>query len=89
MTSRAEKLLNGMRRSRSGWGQKDFERLLEGYDFEKKGHGKHQKYYHPEFPDLWISIPRHHKLKEWVAEDAVKLIDELIQRKKSKEKRND
>jgi len=77
----ARKLLERMRASASGWGQSDFERLFEGFGFKAKGK-KHRIYYHPKFPDLWISVPRHNVLKEWVARDAVKLIDELIYRSK-------
>ncbi len=68
-----------MRSSSSGWGQKDFERLLIGFGFECK-QGKHAIYWHPTFSDLWISVPRHNKLKEYVAREAVKLIDDLIKR---------
>ena len=75
----AQKLLGRMRRSSSGWGQRDFEHLFSGFGFRWK-EGLHRKYYHPDFPDLWISIPRHKTLKEWVTRDAVGLIDELISR---------
>lgn len=73
----AQKLLERMRSSSSGWGQKDFERLLSGFGFEWKEGKKHRIYFHPKFPNLWISIPRHNSLKAWVARDVVKLIDEL------------
>lgn len=79
----AQKLLEDMRNSPSGWGQKDFERLLAGFGFEWK-EGKHRIYYHREFPLLVISVPRHNKLKDWVARDAVKLVDELIELSKGK-----
>ena len=75
----AQKLLEQMRRSSSGWGQKDFERLFSGFGFRWK-EGKHRKYYHPDFPDLWIAVPRHNTLREWVTRDAVRLIDELMAR---------
>lgn len=76
----AQQLLEDMRNSPSGWGQKDFERLLTGFGFKIKGK-KHAIYIHQEFPDLRISVPRHNSLKEWVAQDAVKVIDQLIKRK--------
>jgi hypothetical protein len=76
----AKKLLEDMRNSPSGWGQNDLERLLTGFGFKEKGK-KHAIYIHPDFPDLRISVPRHNTLKEWVARDAVKAIDQLIVRK--------
>lgn len=85
MTSRkAQNLYLSMRESKSGWGQQDFQRLLEGYGLINKGGKKHAKYYHPEFPQLWISVPRHNSLKKWVAKDAIKLIDELLILQKNK-----
>ncbi|MFH0990004.1 MAG: hypothetical protein V1799_08315 [bacterium] len=35
-----------------------------------------------------ISVPRHNILKEWVARDAIKLIDELIERLEKEGKNN-
>jgi predicted RNA binding protein YcfA (HicA-like mRNA interferase family) len=84
----AQKLLERMRSTSSGWGQKDFEHLLVGFGFQRR-EGKHTIYNHPTFTDLWISIPRHKKLKGWVARDAVKLIDELISRSQSSKEKNE
>ena len=77
-----------MHRSPSGWGQTDFEHLLEGFGFKWKEGKRHRIYSHHKFPDLSISVPRHNALKEWVARDAVKLINELINRTEKKEKTN-
>jgi hypothetical protein len=79
----AQKLLENMRGTKSGWGEKDFEQLLSGFGFTWR-EGKHRVYSHPDFDDLYISIPRHRNLKKWVAADAVKLVDELMRRKKFK-----
>jgi len=74
--SAAEKLLEQMRNSPSGWGQKDLERLLKGFGFEYR-EGKERVYFNRKYPTLRISVPRHNSLRDWVARDAVKLIDEL------------
>jgi len=79
MGDAAQKLLERMRATQSGWGQSDFERLLTGFDFKKRGK-KHDIYIHSKFPDLRISVPRHNSLKEWVAEEAVATIDDLLRR---------
>lgn len=87
MTSRAaENLYSTMLSTKSGWGQRDFQRLLEGYGFINKGGKKHKKYYHPVYPELWISVPRHNNLKKWVTVEAVKLIEELVYLESSKKK---
>lgn len=84
MGNSAQKLLENMRNSPSGWGQKDFERLLTGFGFKCKGK-KHAIYIHPIFPDIRISVPRHNSLREWVARDAVRAVDDLTNRLKEKE----
>ena len=84
----AQKLLERMRNTHSGWGQKDFDRLFIGFGFNSREGKKHTLYFHPKFKNLFISVPRHNSLKEWVARDAVKLIDELIEYLKREEKSN-
>ncbi|MCH7764064.1 MAG: hypothetical protein IIB95_10035 [Candidatus Marinimicrobia bacterium] len=83
MSRGALKLLERMRRTKSGWGQKDFKRLLLGFGFTKKEGKKHTLYFYKEHK-LSIGVPRHDSLKEWVADDAVKLIDELLEKNKGK-----
>lgn len=73
----AQKLLERMRSTQAGWGQSDFERLFEGFDFKKREGKKHTHFWHPVYPFLRITVPRHNNLKPWVARDAVKLLDEL------------
>ena len=71
-----------MRSTSSGWGQKDFEQLLSGFDFGWREGKKHRVYIHRKFQNLIISVPRHDSLKQWVSRAAVKLIDELIEQSK-------
>ena len=78
MGDAARKLLEKMRASPSGWGQSDFERLFQGFGFAQREGGSHTIYTHPEYPGLRMSVPRHNDLREWVARDSVKLIDELL-----------
>ncbi|MEK7468317.1 MAG: hypothetical protein AAB074_12965 [Planctomycetota bacterium] len=75
--SAAKKLLDQMRATSAGWSEQDFSRLFLGYGFDKKGGGGHTKYSHPRYPALLITVPRHRKLKNWVAREAVKLIEKL------------
>jgi hypothetical protein len=41
---------------------------------------KHVLYDHPEHPDLVGNVPRHDSLRDWVADAAIVLIDELLKR---------
>ena len=72
----ADNILEDMRASQSGWGQKDFEKLFTGFGFEKKGK-KHDIYIHPDHPEIRATVPRHNELKEYVAKKAVIAIDML------------
>ena len=65
-----------MRRTKSGWRRQDFEKLLRGFGLELKGK-KHDIWIHPVYHQIRVPVPRHNKLKEWVAENAVRWIDEL------------
>jgi hypothetical protein len=80
----AQKLLERMRNTQSGWGQEDFKHLFIGMGFKSKEGKKHTLYWHPVYKDLKISVPRHNILKPWVARDAIKLFDEL----ETKEEKN-
>lgn len=74
------KLLERMRRSRSGWGQQHFKRVYTAFGFVGHERAKHVLYDHPEHPDLVANVPRHDSLRDWVADDAIALIDELLKR---------
>lgn len=74
----AQKLLDRMRNSYSGWRQEDFEKLFLGFGFGFREGKKHRVYVYPNLPTFSLSVPRHNDLKEWVARDAVKLIDDLL-----------
>jgi len=74
------KLLERTKRARSGWGQRHFKRLYAAFGFVGHERAKHVLYDHPEHPDLVGSVPRHDSLRDWVANDAIALIDELLKR---------
>lgn len=78
----ANRLFERMRKTHNGWTQLDFERLLTGFGFTYREGKKHRIYAHSEFGDLRISVPRHNVLKEWVAREAVALIEALEERRK-------
>jgi hypothetical protein len=81
--SAASKLLERMRRTKSGYGQADFEKLYKGFGFEKKAGGDHDKYFHPEF-SIMVTVARHNVLATGYAAEAVKKIDQLIEAQNKK-----
>jgi len=85
MPSKAEKLLEQMRNSKSNWKRADLDRLYEGFGFVVSHGGSHDIVKHPDFPSLRATLPRHRELAKGYVEFAVKLIDRLLElRKESK-----
>ncbi len=78
MPSRAEKLLERMRRSKSGWKRKDLESLYEGFGFVLQHGRKHDYYMHPEHPKLRDTLKRSRTVPEYNVRNAIRLIDRLI-----------
>ena len=77
MARGAQQLLERMKRSASGWGEQDMRSVLADHGFKYREGGKHTVYQHEKHGELRISVPRHRKLKPWVARDVVKLIESL------------
>ena len=79
MPSKAEKLLERMKQTQTGWKRTDVDNLYEGFGFViKPGRGPHDKVYHPDFPELLpTSLPRHTRVAEYIIKQAIKLIDQL------------
>ena len=69
-----------MQRSpKSGWGQDDIDRLLQGFGFTAKEGGKHRLYKHPKLPQVRLTIARHNDLAVGYVVDAVKAVRALLQ----------
>lgn len=78
MPPRAEKLLERMRRSKSGWKRHDLEALYEGFGFVLKHGAKHDYYVHPVHPKLRDTLRRSRTVPEYNVRNAIRLIDRLI-----------
>ncbi len=86
MPSKAEKLLAQMRQSKKNWKRKDLETLYEGFGFTiKSGRGPHDRVFHPDFPQLFTSLPRHRELANAYIAQAIALIEQLVALQKAKE----
>lgn len=79
MPPEAEKLLERMRRSKSGWKRTDLDKLYEGYGFTIRHGSNHDVVTHPDYPQLRETLPRHNKVAIYLVRKAVKLVDKLIQ----------
>lgn len=79
MSRKAIKILEKMRRNKSGWHPHHFQTLYEGFGFIMKAGRKHNTFIHPEYPQIRDTIPRHDReLGRGYAKDAVKNIDLLL-----------
>jgi hypothetical protein len=72
----AEKQLEDMRATKSGWKHDDFKTLYTGFGFVEKQGAKHTRYTHAKYRLVAI-VARHTSLPPGYAKTAVKLIDEL------------
>lgn len=79
MPSKAEKLLEQMRISKSSWKRADLDRLYEGFGFVITHGASHDIVKHPNFTQLRTTLPRHRELARGYVEFAVKLIDKLLE----------
>jgi hypothetical protein len=88
MTSKAEKLLEAMRSSKSNWRRSDLDRLYKGFGFEITHGSNHDIIKHPIYSKLRTTLPRHRTLAKGYVEYAVKLIDQLLELRREGQKNN-
>lgn len=81
MPKRAEKLLEKMRNSKTGWKRLDLDRLYLGYDFIIEHRKKHDIAKHPDYPILRTTLPRHREIAKGYVDTAVDIIDQLLELK--------
>ena len=89
MPTSAEKLLEEMRQTKNKWKKHDLVTLYTGFGFiiKRKPRAPHDHVVHPEFPELFTSIPHGKKLGIYNINQAINLIDRLKtleQRKKGR-----
>lgn len=89
MSTKAEKLLERMRASQAGWKRNDLDRLYEGYGFIIIPGGNHDKVYHPDFPQLVTSLPRHNRVATYIVRQAIRMIERLNELRRAEEESED
>ncbi len=79
-------LLERMRRTRSGWGEDDLDRLYRSFSFREitRPRAPHRVYVHPAHPDLRATVARKKSLPKGYPTTAVRIIDQLLERQKAK-----
>jgi len=75
--SKAEVLLENMRRSTTNWKRRDLDNLYLGFGFSIKNGAKHDVAKHKVYPQLRATLPRHSYLAKGYITFAVKLIEQL------------
>jgi len=75
-------LLERMRRTRSGWGEDDLDRLYRSFGFREvtRPRAPHRVYVHADRPDLRATVARRKSLPKGYASTAVRLVDRLLER---------
>ena len=74
---KAEKLLERMRKSKSGWTSQDLVRLYRGFGFEIRNGRRHDVVSHPDHPSLRQTLPRRLKGSTPYVSEAIKMIDNM------------
>lgn len=75
MASGAE-LLKKLRRSRGDCSRAEIVRLLKHFGFQLHEGANHSMFTHELLPPgMVVTVPRHRRLKSWVARDAVEAVD--------------
>ena len=77
-STKAQKLLERMRNSKSSWKRRDLDSLYSGYGFLISHGRKHDIVRHPKYPQLRTTLPRHKTLAKGYVEMAIKLVDNLL-----------
>jgi hypothetical protein len=81
MVKKADKLLERMKRSKSGWKRVDIDSVYESNGFiitgKKGGGSNHDKVYHPDYPQLITYLPRHNPVGEAYVSELIKKINQL------------
>lgn len=69
-------LLERMRRTRSGWGENDLDRLYRSFGFQEitRPRAPHRVYVHPDYLDLRSTVARKRSLPKGYATTAVRII---------------
>jgi predicted RNA binding protein YcfA (HicA-like mRNA interferase family) len=75
--SKAEKIFEKMKNTKHGWTPEDLQTLYTGFGFKYREGGNHRVYYHPDHPDLMVTVARHPSLVVGYIQTAIKMIERV------------
>lgn len=87
-STHALKLLERLRRSKANAKPEDIKALYLAFGFVIQAKKRHDAATHPDYPELFASIPRHRKLAIYIADQAVELVERVIVLQQEKENRD-
>ena len=74
-SSRALKLLAKTKASRNDWSPEHYHRLLTGFGFLPREGSKHTVYVDPSDSDNFVIVPRHARIRGYIAAEAIEAIE--------------
>lgn len=80
MPAKAKKQLARMRHNQRNWALRDVKRVLRWKGFieeTERGRGSHVIFYHPDFPELDLTLPSKEPVGIYIVKRLLELTDEL------------
>lgn len=74
---KAQKLLERMRNSKSGWTSQELHRLYRGFGFDVRNGSSHDVITHSAYPSFRATLPRRLKDSTPYVSEAIKMIDNM------------
>lgn len=88
MPSKAEKLLEQLRKNTRNWNHRDLHVILKGAGFDWRD-SQHRVYRHPEFRELGsYPIPREDDLAPGYAKDVLQLVEKALELYRERRKKD-
>jgi hypothetical protein len=88
-SERAVKRLERFRQSKANVKPREIKALYLAFGFVIEPGKRHDIVTHPNYPELFGSIPRHQQLANYVADQAIKLVEKVLVLEQSEEERDD
>jgi hypothetical protein len=77
-SSAALKLLERTKASTSDWSSGHYRRLLTGFGFVSREGTKHTVYVDPANSENFVIVPRHGRIRSYIADEAIKAIERAL-----------
>ena len=88
-SAKALRLLDRLRRSKAGAKPEDIKAIYLAFGFIIESRTRHDCVTHPNYPALFGTIPRHRKMANYIAKQAIELAETVIRLEQEKENHHD